>query len=474
MSLITILKNRKKVLGRNERNLKYIRPYNLKKAKKIADNKLLTKHYLQKAQIPTPTLLAVIKDHKDLKKFDFDKLPNSFVVKPVSGLEGGGIEIFYNRDKDNNWIKADKSKVSKEELYNHIEEILEGKYSLHQTPDMVFFEERVKLHKRFRYHTYKGAPDVRVLVFNNIPIMSYIRFPTRESKGKANMAMGAIGTGIDMASGTTTFSVHGKGRGGKGTPIEFVPGTKIRLAGLKIPYWDRILQYAIEVQKVTELGFAAVDFLIDRELGPVVVEINARAGLSGQIANHDGLAWRLKKARGLKVKTVEKGMRLAKDLFGGEIEEEIESISGKDVIGIYENITLTGKDGKEFERKAKIDTGADSTSIDKELAKQLGYGDIIKVIEELNIPEDLGREEGIKLMNKLKEELVPSHPDLEDINYVKSSHGSSLRPYVKVMLKIGDVQFETNATIFDRSKLTYPVIVGRKSLQKFLVDPSKK
>jgi len=39
---------------------------------------------------------------------------------------------------------------------------------------------------------------------------------------------------------------------------------------------------------------------------------------------------------------------------------------------------------------------------------------------------------------------------------------------------IRDTKFETLASIYDRSKLTYPVIIGRKSLTRFLVDPSKR
>src|SRR5690606_18255766 len=164
-------------------------------------------------------------------------------------------------------------------------------------------------HKVFKPYTYKGTPDVRVIVFNNIPIMSYVRIPTKESNGKANLDLGAIGAGIDMAVGKTTSAIVGKSN-----RIEYVPGTNLPLSGLRIPYWDRILRYAIEASKATKLGFGAIDFLIDREKGPLIVELNARPGLSIQIANEDGLRWRLKKATGLKVKTTERGIRLAKDL----------------------------------------------------------------------------------------------------------------------------------------------------------------
>lgn len=59
------------------------------------------------------------------------------------------------------------------------------------------------------------------------------------------------------------------------------------------------------------------------------------------------------------------------DLFGGEIEEELEEISGKKIIGTVEKVKLIGRNGKEIEVEAKIDTGADSTSIDTELAREL-------------------------------------------------------------------------------------------------------
>jgi alpha-L-glutamate ligase-like protein len=468
MSYLDYWKNRKQVLGINERNLSYISEYNTNKAKKIADDKVLTKTVLNKAEIPTPKLITIIHNQKELRELDFSSLPNSFVLKPVTGLEGGGIEIFYNRDKQNNWIRGDKSKVSPDELYHHCIDILNGRFSIHQDPDSILIEERVKIHHEFKYYSYKGTPDIRVIVFNNIPIMSYIRLATKESAGKANLAMGAVGVGIDLAKGRTTTAIHGKSG-----YIEYVPGTKLRLSGLRIPYWSKMLQYAVEAQKATNLKFAAVDFLLDRDLGPLIVELNARPGLSIQLANDDGLRWRLKKATGLKVKDVEKGVRLGKDMFGGEIEEGIESIAGKDLIGIYETVTFYGKDEKSTATIAKVDTGADSTSIDKEIARKLGFKDIVDLVESGILPEGITREEGIRISEKLMKELPQKYPDIHTVDFIKSSHGNSVRVTVKLNIKIQDTTFETKASIFDRSKLTYNAIIGRKSLTKFLIDPSK-
>jgi len=464
----------------NQRNLDYIRRFNSPRAIKIADDKLLSKKILSKANIPNPKLLGYISNYKELQEFDWNKLPNSFVIKPVSGLEGGGIEIFYNRDRQGNWIKADGSRVSQTNLEDLAADILDGKYSLHNQPDKVFFEERVRMHKAFQYYAYKGAPDIRIIVFNSIPIMGMVRLPTKESNGKGNLAMGAVGAGIDMTSGVTTTAVIGKSE-----HISYMPGTKLNVSGLKIPYWNKILHNAVAAQLVTKLKFAAVDFLIDNVQGPLIVELNARPGLSIQLANQEGLKIRLRKARGLKVQSIEKGIRLAKDLFGGDIEEDIERISGKSLIGIYENIIIYPKTSSvnsklvEIKTKAKIDTGADSTSIDEGLAIKLGYEEELiqfqQLKKELNIAAEFtNTKEIVDAATKLDAKLQElANPFIICSTPIRSSHGRSLRLSILINLKLGDYTFETKATVFDRSQLEYQIIVGRKSLSKFLIEPSR-
>lgn len=474
MGLIRIWNNKERILGLNERYLEYIRPYNTSKAIKIADDKILTKEILSSVEIPVPPLIDIVKSHRELEDFDFETLPSSFVIKPVRGIEGGGIEIFYNK-KNGHWIKSNGDKVSIEGIRSRVEDILDGRYSLHNQPDQAMFEERVKPHKAFRYYTYKGTPDVRIVVFNKIPIMSYVRLPTKESFGRANLAQGAIGAAIDIAAGRVTTSIIGK----KGE-IEYVPNTSIRLSGLRIPYWSKILEYAIRAHDVSGLGFAAVDFLIDRDKGPMIVELNARPGLSIQLANQAGLAWRLNTAKGLKVTSIQKGIRMGKDLFGGEIEETVENITGKQVIGIIENITLYGKDKQKEELKAKIDTGADSTSIDRSLLEKLGYKSdldeyyafIQKELKGLDI-NTLSRREVETLAKELTEKAINEGINIEKVGEVFSSHGTSLRPYFKVDIQLSGVRYSTLCSAYDRSKLTYRVIVGRKSLGLFLIEPSK-
>ena len=171
--------------------------------------------------------------------------------------------------------------------------------------------------------------------------MAMLRIPTKESDGKANLQQGAIGVGIDMATGITTTAIQGKNKF-----IEKVPGTRLSLSGIKIPYWKDILTLAVKAQEVSGLGFLGADIAIDKEYGPVFLELNARPGLSIQLANLAGLKRRLERVTELKIKTIEKGVRVGMDLFGGEIEEEVEEISGRKVIGTMEKVRLIGKEWK--------------------------------------------------------------------------------------------------------------------------------
>ncbi|MFZ2187258.1 MAG: sugar-transfer associated ATP-grasp domain-containing protein [Candidatus Moraniibacteriota bacterium] len=461
------------LLGMNARNLEYIRPHNRRRGMEIADSKLLCKRILKKNSLGVSTLIAKIKNYEELDQFDFTTLPDSFALKPNRGFGGEGIMVVYARKKSaraagenhgNVWIKADGSTITTEDLKSHIRNIIDGSFSLSNVPDIAFFEERLKLLKLFKPYSYKGIPDIRIIIFNRIPVMAMLRLPTRASDGKANLQQGAIGVGIDLATGTTTSAILGKGH-----IIEYVPGTRLALSGIKIPYWKTILRMAIDAQSISHLGFLGADIAIDRDRGPVILELNARPGLSIQLANLSGLKERLKRIGGLKIKTPERGMRVGMNLFGGEIEEEIEELSGKHVIGSIEKIKLIGKDGQEIEVEAKIDTGADSTSIDTELARQLGFGEALKTFGERasgkNILAELSKEE--------RESLFSHIPDLADTVPIKSSHGVSYRPVVLLTLIVDSVAIPAKVSCIDRSHLAYPVIIGRKHLRKFLIDINK-
>lgn len=455
----------------NARNLDYVRPFNHVKGKRIADQKLLCKRVLKKAGLPVPGLIAKIRSQSELDAFDWATLPDSFALKPNRGFGGEGILVVYARKKNkpDTWVKADGSTINIDDLKNHIQNILDGSFSLSNSPDIAFFEERLKLSKILKPYTYKGIPDIRVIIFNRVPVMAMLRLPTIESNGKANLQQGALGVGIDMANGTTTTAIIGKGR-----RVEYVPGTRLLLSGIKIPRWKDILTMAVRAQDASTLGFLGADVAIDRDLGPVILELNARPGLSIQLANVAGLKERLERVKGLKIKSVDHGVRVGMNLFGGEIEENIEELSGKHVIGSIEKVKFIGKDGKEIEVEAKIDTGADSSSIDRALAEELGFGGILAYFDTIEKITPLHQDEGEKIRTDLKKKYLSlEQPDLKDIVFIYASNGVSMRPKIGIKIIIDKQEILANPTVVDRSHLQYRAIIGRRNLGSFLVDVTK-
>jgi len=465
--MISFIKNSRKILGMNARNLLFIRPNNLRPARRLADDKLLCKRIFKKNKLPVPSAIAKIKSFEELENFDWSALPDSWVLKPNRGFGGEGILIVYGKKKnlENTWIKADGSLVTVEDVKTHIRNILDGNFSLSGVADVAFFEERLKLLKLFKPYSFKGIPDIRIIVYNKVPVMAMLRLPTRESDGKANLQQGAIGVGIDLSTGVTTTAVQGKNR-----IIEYLPGTRLLLSGIKIPYWKDILTLAVQAQVVSGLGFLGADIAIDRDRGPVFLELNARPGLSIQIANLDGLLERLRRVEGLKIKTVEKGVAVGMNLFGGEIEEEIEDISGRKVIGTVEKVKLIGKNGKEIEVEARIDTGAGSSSIDVVLAKQLGFEDVLEYFSKIDLPTNFKREEGKNILEDLRSKYLAGHEDLADIDIVYSPSGTTIRPKVQIKFIMDNEEISSKLNIVERTGLKYPMIIGRKDLKKFLIE----
>jgi alpha-L-glutamate ligase-like protein len=451
----------------NARNLQFIRPNNLRAAKRFADDKLLSKRFLKKTALPVPNLIAKIKSIEDIESFDWNFLPDSWVLKPNRGFGGEGILVVYGKKKnsENIWIKADGSLITIGDIKTHTQNIIDGSFSLSGVPDIAFFEERLKLLKLFKPYAFKGIPDIRIIVYNKVPVMAMLRLPTRESDGKANLQQGAVGVGIDMATGVTTTAVFRKN-----TLIEYLPGTRLVLSGIRIPYWKDILRLAVRAQEISGLGYLGADIAIDRDRGPVFLELNARPGLSIQIANLDGLLGRLQRVEGLKIKTVEKGVAVGMNLFGGEIEEEIEDISGKRIIGTVEKVKLIGKNEKEIEVEAKIDTGAGFSSIDVELARQLGYESVLDYFEKMELPADFRREEGKSILEDLRKKYLDGHEDMADIDIVYSAGGTTIRPKIQVKFVMDNQEILSKANIVERTGLKYPMIIGRKDLKRFLIE----
>lgn len=277
------------ILGMNLRNAAYIMPYNSRSAFPLVDNKVLTKELAQRHGIPTPPLYHLIRCHGDIKSFDQHvKDRPEFALKPARGSGGSGIVLIVDR-VGGGFVKQGGMTIAPEELLYHISGILSGIYSLEGLEDVAIVEELIHPDPVFASVTYKGVPDIRIIVYRGVPVMAMTRLPTRASDGKANLHAGALGAGIDISKGVTLSAVHGS------TVITHHPDTNNPVAGITVPFWEQMLLVAAKAFDMTGLGYLGVDLVIDRDRGPLLLELNARPGLQIQVANRSGLRSRLEK-----------------------------------------------------------------------------------------------------------------------------------------------------------------------------------
>lgn len=275
------------VVGMNRRNVELIAQNNPRRLYPLVDDKLKTKQITQGHGIATPAMIGVARTQYHVRQLgDFLENEQQFVIKPSKGSGGKGILVVTGRD-GGDFVKASGARVTLKEMQHHVSNTLSGLYSLGGNPDVAMIEELVEFSDVFDGFSYEGVPDVRVILYHGYPVMAMTRLSTRESDGKANLHQGAVGVGIDISSGCTLKAVqHDK-------PLEHHPDTGKKLKDLKVPTWKTLLELASRCYEVTNMGYLGADIVLDKNRGPLLLELNARPGLAIQIANGIGMQPRL-------------------------------------------------------------------------------------------------------------------------------------------------------------------------------------
>jgi hypothetical protein len=310
-------------------------------------------------------------------------------------------------------------------LQLHISDILQGAYATWSGQNEALIEERIPLHPDLEDYVEMGTPDVRVIVFNRIPVMCMVRVPTKASRGRANLDQGAIALGIDMGTGETTYGVSGKKKLMKIFP------SGLKTAGIKIPYWNEVLRTAVRSANACGYVYMGCDVFLHPEKGPMVAEVNGFPGLSIQLANRAGLKRRLQRVEEVEARNVGHAVRIGQALFAENypfLEGDLTVISAKENVLIYDH----SDHGLSY--KALMNTGRFRSAISRVTAKKLGLFD-------------------------------PS-----DLLWSQEVEGEGKLPVIEVKFKLKDRVITTTMVVSKNLDTTqHQIEVGRKDLGAFLV-----
>lgn len=279
------------VLGINQRNVVFTQGENPRHLYPLVDDKLETKRLCQAIGLRVAPVFARAETHSHVRDLVAALRGRSdFVLKPANGAMGNGILVI-GEATETGWETTSGQPISESDLAYHAASIVSGLYALGGQPDIAFAEERLRIAPAFERVSWKGVPDIRIILFRGVPAMAMTRLPTRRSNGKANLHQGAVGAGIDLCTGRTNFAVIDS------APIEFHPDTGERVIGFEIPLFADAMRSALLATDQTGLGYVGADVVIDAAQGPMILELNARPGLAIQLANRAGLLPRLETIR---------------------------------------------------------------------------------------------------------------------------------------------------------------------------------
>lgn len=274
------------VMGINERNRVLIYKNNPRKYYQLADDKVRCKQILDKNGLACAPTYAVIERIGDIESaWQQVQQYDNIAIKPANGSGGGGILIL-KKNANGIWYKSGKP-IDSLLVFKHFANILMGIYSLGDK-DRVLIEQCIIPHPFF-YEIYPaGVPDFRIILLKQNILMGMLRLPTDKSDGKANLHQGGLGVGVDLETGLLKQAFDGK------KYWDIHPDNGAQILDKPIPYWEEILTLSIATAKSFPLDYLGVDLVIDKDLGPLIMEINVRPGLGIQLANKSGLKSALK------------------------------------------------------------------------------------------------------------------------------------------------------------------------------------
>ncbi len=314
-SLIERLRRvRQEALGLNRRNQELLLRLNAPRFVALVDHKVQTKEVLARHGLPVPETFGRYVRQRELSSLAREAEQRiEFVLKPARGAGGEGVVVVAGR-RDGRLVKSSGALLKVNDLLAHAADIIAGAFSMSQTRDEALLEYRLTPEPGLASYSPGGIPDVRVVLAYGVPVMAMLRLPTHASDGRANLHVGGVGVGLDLASGRAIHAIW------RDRPVVLHPDTQQPLSAICIPRWADILELATRSYDAVPLGYMGIDIVVDIRHGPVILELNARPGLSIQLANRRGLRRMIEAVRAQRVGDCTAAQRVA---LGLEIEERV-------------------------------------------------------------------------------------------------------------------------------------------------------
>jgi len=234
---------------------KYYSVINSKKYRKVFDKKILSYEVFGKYYKRDVICITNKRSNKEdkLKFQQFINGKKGFILKPLAGHSGNGIEIIRTKDFAN-----------KEEIY---------KYTLKKVPYVA--EELIVQSNSLGCFHPESVNTIRVVTFQYNNCVSILWAFLRTGQGDNsvdNMGSAGLGALIDHKKGV----IISDGLDWKGTNIPYHPDSKIKFKGYKIPCWDDLVETVKGLaSEISEMHCVGWD-LAHTKNGWVLVEGNAR------------------------------------------------------------------------------------------------------------------------------------------------------------------------------------------------------
>lgn len=268
------------VMGLNARN-HLISKANPVQSIRLVNDKHSTKQALRAVEAPTAPTLHLITNRRQLRDLDWAGLPQQWALKPNQSLGGAGIMLAAGQDEAG-WRSTSGRRLSRLAVKDHVRLILDGEFSP-RGHDAALFEPLIHTHLDLASLTHQGLPDVRVICTRDEPVLAMLRLPTQASGGRANLHQRAVGAAVDLQTGRVERAWR------LGEVMTAHPDTGQPIVGALVPCWPQVLDAARRCFAATGLHYLGADIVIDRDRGPLVLEVNARPGLQIQNVTGQGL-----------------------------------------------------------------------------------------------------------------------------------------------------------------------------------------